>query len=320
LQLDRADFEQALGFYATHRHANPPRSFNIAQNGLLPGSQYPPELEACNRDLPIMSSRIVAKRRKATVNGYLCEFNDCDFADPDPQTMRRHIHQHHLGTYPCDREGCGKTFGMAIDLKRHVEGVHEKKRPFACGQPGCSSTFTTKQNLENHVLGVHSNCRPYKCKWQGCERAYLHAHQLADHVSVFHRKEKPYACDWEDCDRTFASRDGLKYHEKTAHLEKKERARPHACDQCEEAYSNKKDLQKHIRTEHSSMKSDNENVSTASVAGPEKPRKGKEKKQPVTTFTCTRATCDKSYSNQSDLTNHMKTHTITMKFMCSCGK
>ena len=48
---------------------------------------------------------------------------------------------------------CDKTVATTTVLRRHIEAVHEKKRPFACNL--CDFTFTQKAHLITHLKGKH---------------------------------------------------------------------------------------------------------------------------------------------------------------------
>ena len=47
--------------------------------------------------------------------------------------------------------------GLKTNLKKHIEAVHEGKKPFVC--PRKSSRFARKQDLNRHVKAVHEGVK-----------------------------------------------------------------------------------------------------------------------------------------------------------------
>ena len=58
---------------------------------------------------------------------------------------------------------CDKTVATTTVLRRHIEAVHEKKRPFSCNL--CDFTFTQKAHLITHLKGKHK--QTVVVNWQG---------------------------------------------------------------------------------------------------------------------------------------------------------
>ena len=52
---------------------------------------------------------------------------------------------------------CSRVFGLKTNLKKHIEAVHEGKKPFVC--PRKSSRFARKQDLNRHVKAVHDGVK-----------------------------------------------------------------------------------------------------------------------------------------------------------------
>ena len=50
---------------------------------------------------------------------------------------------------------CGRTFTKKCDLKRHVNQVHLKLRPYKCNQ--CDASFPRRPQLKIHVRKAHDN-------------------------------------------------------------------------------------------------------------------------------------------------------------------
>ena len=52
---------------------------------------------------------------------------------------------------------CSGVFRLKNNLKKHIEAVHEGKKPFVC--PRKSSRFARKQDLNRHVKAVHEGVK-----------------------------------------------------------------------------------------------------------------------------------------------------------------
>lgn len=72
-------------------------------------------------------------------------------------------------SYPCEEEGCDKTFTRSSDRKRHVDTIHKKIHKFTCTVLGCGSTFTQQSGLTVHLKAKHSPVRHFHCRVPGCE-------------------------------------------------------------------------------------------------------------------------------------------------------
>ena len=63
-----------------------------------------------------------------------------------------------------------KTFSTKSDLKRRLEGIHEKIRPHRCGL--CKHRFSyIIGHLKSHVLAVHQKIKLHKCSL--CDAYFL---------------------------------------------------------------------------------------------------------------------------------------------------
>ena len=80
---------------------------------------------------------------------------------------------------------CNYASSRKIDLKRHIDRVHLKLKPFQCEK--CQQSFENKYQLEHHMKSFHLNFRPYKCKL--CYRApFFQERNLKNHVATVHSK------------------------------------------------------------------------------------------------------------------------------------
>ena len=66
--------------------------------------------------------------------------------------LRLHNLKVHKGVkFICDI--CGKEFSFKDQVKRHVEGVHNKEKNFKCHL--CTKVVTRLDHLQNHLLKTH---------------------------------------------------------------------------------------------------------------------------------------------------------------------
>ena len=84
-----------------------------------------------------------------------------------------------VGKHVCDE--CGKSYRYKLDLKRHVDGVHLKLKPFKCEH--CDESFDRSRNLIVHSLNQHENNR-YQC--DKCDANYSQKGPLVQHIRKNH--------------------------------------------------------------------------------------------------------------------------------------
>ena len=80
-------------------------------------------------------------------------------------TRKASLNKHALGeeSFKCSK--CNSTFSKKLDVNRHIDSVHEGKRPYKCSF--CNISFGIKQNLTRHITSVHEKKKPFKkcSKW-----------------------------------------------------------------------------------------------------------------------------------------------------------
>ena len=50
-------------------------------------------------------------------------------------------------------------------LNKHVDSIHEGKKPFQCDI--CQKSFTQKASMTTHILTIHEGEKPHHCEIQG---------------------------------------------------------------------------------------------------------------------------------------------------------
>ncbi len=87
----------------------------------------------------------------------------------------------------CPDAGCAKLFPNNHSLKRHIEEVHEKTRPFECYY--CDLAFARKEHLNRHITAVHNKERQFTCPM--CDSAFSQRNNLNRHIQVVHNHQSP---------------------------------------------------------------------------------------------------------------------------------
>ncbi|XP_046672906.1 histone-lysine N-methyltransferase PRDM16-like isoform X2 [Homalodisca vitripennis] len=145
----------------------------------------------------------------------------------------------------------------------------------------CGKPFPDNDSLDDHLVLYHHYPRnQHRCKQ--CPRGYSSQPGLVRHIASHNRK---YSC--ENCNTVFTDRSNLQRHIRTSHVG----ARSHACDECGKTFASSSGLKQHSHI-HSSVKP----------------------------FQC--EVCLKSYTQFSNLCRHKRMHTgCRQQVKCSrCGQ
>lgn len=105
---------------------------------------------------------------------------------------------------------CSKCFKKPIDLKRHSDAVHEKKRPFACSIAQCDKSFSLKCTLNRHMETHRQDREVMTC--EVCAKTLSSASNLKFHQRI-HKELKPHQCS--TCYLKFRTPGNIKSHLKT---------------------------------------------------------------------------------------------------------
>merc|ERR1719427_1079162 len=115
---------------------------------------------------------------------------------------------------PCSK--CDKRFCNSQSLANH-ERSHtmskEERKTIPC--PSCPITFTLKVNLRRHIQRVHEGLKPHSCDI--CEKKFASKNEVKEHMTM-HTGEKAYKC--LDCGKSFSQLSSLYGHRKKNHKEK----------------------------------------------------------------------------------------------------
>ena len=87
-------------------------------------------------------------------------------------------------------ESCTYRSDQKVNLRRHINTVHENLRRFKCTE--CSRAFNQKNNLQRHVLSVHQDVKGFKC--DKCSYESDQKVNLQRHINSIHEKLRPFKC------------------------------------------------------------------------------------------------------------------------------
>ena len=114
----------------------------------------------------------------------------------ETQISGKIISDHVLDTsLKCDK--CSSVFKTKGNLKRHIESVHEGKKPFKCNI--CDSSFSRNTHLNAHIASVHEGKKPFKCNI--CDASFTQRKNLNGHIASVHEGKRSFKCNI--CDASF---------------------------------------------------------------------------------------------------------------------
>ena len=159
---------------------------------------------------------------------FTCDF--CDNSFPNSWELDNHVKFVHAGRYQCECNLCNKKFNSQLTLTRHKNNVHERKNQFKCDS--CEKSFSSRSGFGNHMITTHSDST-VKCEL--CDKTFGNKHYLRIHKKK-HGKRNEFKCDL--CLKTLSTMGHLKRHKEYKHSEN----RPFKCTKCSKSYKSNEDL------------------------------------------------------------------------------
>ena len=74
-------------------------------------------------------------------------------------------------------------FFQAINLKNHIDAVHEERKPFKC--EFCDYSCTHPSSLKKHISNIHGPKSVFKCRL--CNKKFGSKQGMNNHIKNFHR-------------------------------------------------------------------------------------------------------------------------------------
>lgn len=185
---------------------------------------------------------------------------------------------------------------MSLEVERMMEFIQSKK-VYKCSYPGCKAYFERPYRLAQHLL-AHNNIRPYVCKQTNCDKSYTSKSHLDRHSRAVHMPQETdvvYSCD--QCSQTFVSlylkKRHMRYHKKYTcldcrvefnhwskyqkHLKEDHKRDEFICNDCGRSFKKRCHIVRHVKIHAGNMK----------------------------TFMCPYENCERSYSRNSNLKQHI---------------
>jgi len=129
--------------------------------------------------------------------------NTCGLPFDNRKKLAEHLlYKHQIEENTCLK--CGVQFTRRSHVERHVRLVHLKEKPYQCHL--CGRQFGLADTLRRHMM-AHDGEKPYQCTV--CGSSFLSASILKTH-SIIHTNNKQYKCKL--CVASFSKKGGLNRH------------------------------------------------------------------------------------------------------------
>lgn len=216
------------------------------------------------------------------------------------------------GIHECIK--CRARFRHMMKLVEHLKNLHGIERAFNCDE--CGKAFRSPMNITRHKL-IHTGQKKFACDL--CDYVSNQKSNLESHLRR-HRKDYVYKC--EKCQKGFFDRADYEEHF-NVHVKDKF----YQCEYCKKMYSYKKNLTRHLKTQHTNL-SCNTNLQSPATNNKlidkvnltdQKLLKDKTSKLITTKYLCD--LCGKALSSHKRLVIHRRVHTGEKIATCEiCSK
>ena len=184
------------------------------------------------------------------IKTFKCQIDSCVSRYVDKRSLKKHMEKVHSvlseekRLFNCST--CGYVGNSKLQLKLHIDDVHEGKKlkPLLCTI--CGFRGTCPAALKFHTQNVHEGKKPHVCNT--CGKGFGTSFHLNEHISTVHEKIKSHQCPL--CGKSFGVKHNLDNHIRGVH----EKNKPHKCTFCEYASTNRFQLQNHLKEVHEGNK------------------------------------------------------------------
>ncbi|XP_055535597.1 gastrula zinc finger protein XlCGF57.1-like [Wyeomyia smithii] len=217
-------------------HKTPPDGFNCS----VCGRQF-------DKGVQLYDHMKLHKPASGETTSYTLRCDHCEMETTTLAGFVAHMMQEHsvakeqVKAFRCHI--CALRFVSKQGMLRHIEGVHENRKPvqsnpvqkkFLCTE--CGKCFQRMRHLEAHA-NSHTGVRPFIC---ACGLAFAQQSGLNLHIRSKHENQRCYQCSI--CRKSFSQSTHLKHHE-LIHSNRKE----HECTICKHRFRVKSNLVAHMR-------------------------------------------------------------------------
>ncbi len=198
------------------------------------------------------------------------------------------------------------------------------KEKFPCHL--CDMQIISKAALRIHIEGVHKHIKPFWCSL--CDKAFTQQGSLKQHMTV-HTGEKPFTC--KQCMTQFSQRSSLNKHVRYVHQKIKRKPaefksaekvgeKLFTCAICEQTFTWKASLKQHLNAIHHNLKPFCCTICGTSFSSNSKVRRHEKTHTGEKSVTCD--LCKKGFWSKLDLSRHIDAvHHKLKPFLCVlCGK
>lgn len=118
------------------------------------------------------------------IKPFVCDFEGCTKACPDPGQLAVHKRIIHLKTIKIVCKICDKPFKTKADHDIHITYHGTPSLPCQI----CGKLLMNRKTLAKHLL-IHTGEKKYKCTFEGCTKSFPVSTGLTVHMRS-HTKEK----------------------------------------------------------------------------------------------------------------------------------
>ena len=213
--------------------------------------------KACDECGKLVEERLMDNHKtRVHIKPHKCEI--CGRKFGVASVLKKHVKKHaepECGAKEIKYDYCQWTTKFKSALKKHFESKHtinvdehgNKHIGKIAQKKQCDVCYICVINLEVHKGRKHAEKEDVKCDSFG--KQFDNRQKLKDHVYGHHKKSKKILkCN--KCGKIFNQKYNLEYHVKIVHDQIKE----HQCETCGAAYSSSSSLKVHIQTIHLSQR------------------------------------------------------------------
>lgn len=133
----------------------------------------------------------------------------CPFKTSMKSFLTHHMKRAHGDCeFPCEFDGCDRTFSLESEMKHHVKQTHPDG-VFHCAE--CGKQFLNQLKLTRHMKYHNLDTDGWPCTV--CPQRFISKQKLGEHMNV-HTGETPFRCRGDACQKAFSTSSALSHHEK----------------------------------------------------------------------------------------------------------